>query len=137
MPSLESMPREIRDMIYQFCLCVEEVLVPYPGIDDDAYSLRAVKPTVTLLALNKKSGEKHCLSCSAKTRGSLPAKVKTLCCQNLVLLLLPLRVEMHPRIRFGGCMVITSGEYTSNTHTLRYRLQQKKGPSCVRAICGK
>ena len=56
MLSLESMPHEIRDMIYQFCLCGEEVLVPYPRIDDDIYSLRAVKPTVTLLTLNKNPG---------------------------------------------------------------------------------
>ena len=54
MPSLESTPREIRDMIYQLSLCVEEVLVPYPGVVGCACSLKAVKPTVTLLALNKK-----------------------------------------------------------------------------------
>ena len=54
MPSFESMPREIRDMIYQFCLCVEDVLDPYPGIHEGGYSVKAAKPTVTLLALNKK-----------------------------------------------------------------------------------
>ena len=55
MSSFEKFPREIRDVIYELCLCVHGNLVPYPepskpDCEDD---LKGPKPAVALLALNK------------------------------------------------------------------------------------
>lgn len=52
---LDRLPREIREMIYELCLGVEGILVPYPKGNDveSHYDLKCPKPTVALLALNK------------------------------------------------------------------------------------
>lgn len=51
----EKLPREIRDMIYELCLCVDGIIVPYPEWNATNYMPRVKgrKPEVALLALNK------------------------------------------------------------------------------------
>jgi len=55
MSDFEKFPREIRDMIYELCLCVDGILVPYPESfeTDDEDEVMGHKPEVALLALNK------------------------------------------------------------------------------------
>ena len=55
MSIFERFPKEIREMIYELCLCVEDVLDPYPGPFNvyDAHVHKTCRPTVALLALNK------------------------------------------------------------------------------------
>lgn len=51
----EKFPREIRDMIYELCLCVDGILDPYPEwfTSDHIPKIKGRKPEVALLALNK------------------------------------------------------------------------------------
>lgn len=45
------LPREIRDMIYRFCLEVGYEIIPYPTIHKSKF--RGPKPLITILSLNK------------------------------------------------------------------------------------
>lgn len=55
MSAFEKLPREIRDIIYELCLCVDEILAPYPDWPTSGYEprLNQRKPEAALLALNK------------------------------------------------------------------------------------
>lgn len=52
----EKLPREIRDMIYELCLCVDGAIQPYPEWAETNYKMRieGPRPEVALLALNKR-----------------------------------------------------------------------------------
>jgi len=55
MSGFEKFPREIRDIIYELCLCVDGILVPYPEwfTSDNTPKVKGRKAEVALLALNK------------------------------------------------------------------------------------
>ncbi len=59
MSAFEKLPREIRDIIYELCLCVDEILIPYPDPWEIDFTLefKPPQPEVALLALNRQIRE--------------------------------------------------------------------------------
>lgn len=58
MSGFEKLPREIRDIIYELCLCLDGILIPYPDlIESEGEKIKSHELNVALLALNKQIRE--------------------------------------------------------------------------------
>jgi len=76
MSGFEKFPREIRDMIYGLCLCVDGILIPYPeSLDtEEERTAKGHKPVVALLTLNKQIRDEALPILFGKNTWSIPAK---------------------------------------------------------------